>query len=352
MQRRLFLRAAVAMTAAALAQHRANAMTRWRTQASTPDFSGVITALRAAVADGDPPWAGLTVVTAEETLLAVMAGAASLDHVDLIASATKMPSASAIMTLVDDGALSLDDPVSRYVPSFSSDKAAITVRQCLSHTSGLPADAPALSRYDISLAEAVEEYAGLPLVAPPGTRFVYGGVSYSVAGRVAEIVSGHPWAEFFAQRIATPLGLSTFTYGQTRNPRIAGGAACSLGDYATLLQLHLGLGMVNGTRVLSAEAVAEMQRDQVAARGATFSEVAAESGKKEYGYGLAWWFDELAADGTPTQISDAGLFGAIPWIDRQRGYGAFLFVRTRLTTGVRLFATLLPLIRQAIDGAS
>lgn len=315
-----------------------------RQEVDPPGWEAVSARLQAAVDGGEVDGAGLVAVSAAQTLYLRAFGRYGVDSVDLIASATKQPSACTLMALVDDGAVALDDPVSRYLPEFGGAKAAITLRQCLSHTSGLPAMAPELADDTITLAEAVRRYARLPLVAAPGTRFVYGGVSYAVAGRMAEVASGMSWAALFAQRIAGPLGMATFDYGATPNPRIGGGAACSLLDYAPFLQLHLNGGASGGAQVLSAGAVAEMQRPQLPP-GVTTNGVA---GKREFGYGLGWWFDALDAAGNPVQFSDPGLFGAIPWLDPGRGYGAFLLVRRLLRDSVRLYDDLLPLVQAAV----
>jgi len=93
-----------------------------------------------------------------------------------IASASKWISASVIMALVDEGKLSLDDRVSQYIPSFTGNKSAITIRQLFSHTSGLPSDTGLQSNNCLSdrfttLAACAEEIARQPLVAQPGTEF-------------------------------------------------------------------------------------------------------------------------------------------------------------------------------------
>src|SRR5450759_1536934 len=120
------------------------------------------------------------------------------------------------MSVVDEGRLSLDDHVIKYIPSFSGDKSSITIRQLLSHTSGLPADSGlsssgCLSDRFTTLATCADKIAAGPLIAAPGTEFNYGGVSMQVAGRVAEIVEARPWEEIFQQRIARPLALTTMT---------------------------------------------------------------------------------------------------------------------------------------------
>jgi CubicO group peptidase (beta-lactamase class C family) len=117
-----------------------------------------------------------------------------------IASASKWLSGALIMTLVDDGKLSLDDRVSKYIPEFGSDKSNITIRHLFAHTSGLPAEARCRNDKRTTLESCTSEIARMQLRAAPGEDFYYGGVSMHVGGRIAEIVSGKSWHELFAEK--------------------------------------------------------------------------------------------------------------------------------------------------------
>jgi CubicO group peptidase (beta-lactamase class C family) len=108
------------------------------------------------------------------------------------------------MTLVDEGKLSLDDPVSKFLPKFTGKKGDITIRQILSHTSGLPGDDPDIATFRITLREAADQIAEVPLVADPGKEFRYGGVSMQVARAIAEIVSGKSWGDCFRRGLPVP----------------------------------------------------------------------------------------------------------------------------------------------------
>src|SRR6185295_1027121 len=79
-----------------------------------------------------------------------------------IASATKWLSAAVVMSLVDEGRLRLDDRVAQYIPSFTGPKAAITIRQCFTHTSGLPDNDASISDDTITLRQAADRIALLP----------------------------------------------------------------------------------------------------------------------------------------------------------------------------------------------
>lgn len=270
-----------------------------------------------------------------------------------IASASKMPSATAILTLVDAGKLGLDEPIGRYLPDWPADKAAITTRMLLSHTSGLRGQVPCLSADDVTLDACVRQIAATTLDAAPGKAFIYGGADYQVAGRIAEIVSGKSWHAFFASAVAEPCGLHTFTYapaaysplGSDTNPRIAGGAASNVDDYLALLRMHLDNGLCGSTRVLSAASVAEMRRDQ----GAGLECRESPYGRNNCHYGLGWWINPPTGAGAARTWGDAGALGATPWIDPSRGYGALLLIRKSFMVGQQIVDQLQPLVDAAFD---
>jgi CubicO group peptidase (beta-lactamase class C family) len=107
-----------------------------------------------------------------------------------IASATKWLTGAVVLTLVDSGALRLDDPAARYLPGLTGEASPITIRHLLSHTSGLPMAHPALQRRDPRLDQSVGEIVAAPLMHAPGEACVYGDATIHVAGRIAEIASG------------------------------------------------------------------------------------------------------------------------------------------------------------------
>jgi len=87
-----------------------------------------------------------------------------------IASATRWLSGAAIVSLVDEGKITLDDLASRYLPGLAGEASRITVRQLLSHTSGLPMSHPALGERDITLKQAVDAIVTAPLMFPKAGR--------------------------------------------------------------------------------------------------------------------------------------------------------------------------------------
>jgi CubicO group peptidase (beta-lactamase class C family) len=301
--------------------------------------------------------ASLAIVQNGKVILRRHYGTFADETVVPIASASKWISAAVIMSMVDEGKLSLDDRVIKYIPSFSGDKSSITIRQLLSHTSGLPAEtglssSGCLSDRFTTLAACAGEIAAGPLIAAPGTEFNYGGLSMQVAGRVAEIVEGKAWEEIFQKRMAQPLALTTMTYGSSANPLIAGGVRSSLDDYVHFLQMILNRGVLNGRMILSAASVDEMQKDQT--RGAAIGFTPYE----KYGYldpalpstryGLGEWLERVDATGRTVEVSCQGAFGFSPWIDKERMLVGVLMVSSSLVQVMPVYLDLKQIVRTAI----
>lgn len=262
-----------------------------------------------------------------------------------VVSAAKWLSAAAILALVDEGTLRLDDSVSRYLPYFKGDKRGITLRQLLSHTSGLVDYSPCMFQQQLTLdicARQIGEKTRLR--APPGREFAYGGAAFSVAGRVAEVAAKASWAEVFAGRVARPLGLWHTGYGPTANPMLSEGLVySSAADYATFLQMLLDGGMQDGQRVLSEAMVEEMMRDQTA--GITNR----VSPRGDRTYGLGCWRDVVdSTTGRALVLTSPGGGGFVPWINRRRGMIGVLAVFDRLE---RVWPTAVAVMTAARDGA-
>jgi CubicO group peptidase (beta-lactamase class C family) len=151
------------------------------------------------------------------------------DDLFWIASMSKSITATAFMMLVDEGKVSIDDPVEKYLPEFKGqlvisdgDKAhahppahPITVREILTHTSGLiPASDPKATRA-YSLKENVAGYSAVPLIREPGTKYEYNNCGISTAGRIIEVLSGMSYADFVQQRLFTPLEMKDTTFWPT-----------------------------------------------------------------------------------------------------------------------------------------
>ncbi len=269
-----------------------------------------------------------------------------------IASESKPITAAALMMLVDEGKVQLDDPVEKYLPEFTglivADKKAkhavpkkprhpITIKNLLTHTSGMPfrsdLEKPTLDLHP--LAERVRSYAQQALEFEPDTKYQYSNAGINTAGRIVEVVSGQPYEVFLEQRLLQPLAMTDTTFwpsaeqltrlakayrgskdkadieetpidqlryplnDHTRGPMPAGGMFSTASDLARFAQLLLQGGTFAGRRYLSAAAVREMTRKQT---GAGID--------KGYGLGLQT---------TGTKFGHLGKYGTNFSIDTQRG---------------------------------
>jgi CubicO group peptidase (beta-lactamase class C family) len=262
-----------------------------------------------------------------------------------IVSAAKWLSAATILALADEGELRLDDAVSHWLPYFKGDKKAITVRQLLSHTSGLPNYLPCMFQAQLQLDDCARQIAQkTKLAARPGAEFAYGGAAYTVAGRLAEVAASASWAQIFATRLARPLGLEHTGYGTMPNPMLSEGQVySSAADYVTFLQMVLDNGMHDGRRVLSPEMIEEMTRDETAAVTGRLS----PRGNRTYGLGC--WRDVVdSTTGRALLLTSPGAGGFVPWVNRTRGMVGVLAVFDKLD---RVWPTALAVLQAARDGA-
>jgi CubicO group peptidase (beta-lactamase class C family) len=259
-------------------------------------------------------------------------GSFALGQVVPIASATKTLSAAVLLSLVDSGVLSLDDRVGQWLPEWNSGvRAQITLRMCFTHTAGLPGGHPLISDNTITLRQAALGLASVPLQSPPGTSFVYGGVSMHVAGAVCEVASGQSWAQLFTLRIAQPCQMTATDYlgvGSAGNPRIAGGARSNLRDFANFMTMLRQGGVWNGVQVLSANSVDAMLTDQTSA-----VPIGSTPHPDSAPYGLGIWLDRRDSLGRTLTASAVGAFGFTGWLDRAHdGSGVFVVQFLNQTT--------------------
>lgn len=146
------------------------------------------------------------------------------DAVFWIASMSKSLTGTALMMLVDEGKVSLDDPVEKFLPEFKGQqvKAAdgtlhppkhpITVREVMCHTSGLVLANEKGLKMTQSLQENVKLFATYPLRQEPGTKYEYNNCGIDAGGRIIEVVSSMGYADFMQQRLFDPLGMKDTTF--------------------------------------------------------------------------------------------------------------------------------------------
>lgn len=250
-----------------------------------------------------------------------------------IASASKWLAAATVQSMVDEGLLSWDDPAGLHLFYFRGDKAAITLRQLFSHTSGLRVEFECLQDRTRTMDNCVQTIAGAPLLYPPGTALHYGDASLQVAGRVAETVSKRFWDDLFQQRLARLAGMRFTTFqpdGPTINPDVAAGAFSTTDDYLNFIRMLAAKGLWEGTRVLSRRGVDVMLADQMRGARIASSFYAADESLREGAsrnrYGLGNWL-EGAVDGVSDANSSQGAFGVSPYIDRRRDLVFLAFLR-------------------------
>lgn len=252
-----------------------------------------------------------------------------------IASAGKWLAAATIAAIVDEGKLSWDDQVKKWLPEFKDQKGEATLKQLFSHTAGYPDYQPESMHADNyqTLKESVAHIVDLPAATAPGTKFKYGGLAMQVAGRMAELATGKDWETIFQEKIAKPLGMQLTHFTPVsdvggQSPMLGGGARAALVDYAHFLNMIIHNGVYKGKRILSVKAIQEMQADQVGNAKMTdpYVENTRASERKDI-YGLGEWREEIDAKGNATLISSPSWAGAYPWIDKKSHVYGFMLAR-------------------------
>ncbi len=273
-----------------------------------------------------------------------------------IGSASRWLAAAAMMTLVDQNLLALDDPVTTYLPEFTGDKAAITVRQLWSYSSGLPATDPSIMDRTLTLEECVRRIAATSLSSAPGTTVSDGSASIQVGARICEVISGMAWQDFFRTRIAEPLGMTSTTFntmGFNRNPDVAGSARSTAVDYGRFLTMLLQHGMWSGKRILSEGAVAQIEEDQAPSSSVVTTpyNTATSLLPSTFGArpGLGMWREETdRGTGTLLIASCPGTYGFVPWIDYKLNLAGVLSMQYDLSKAAYDIMHIRQLVPQAI----
>ena len=133
-----------------------------------------------------------------------------------IGSVSKEFTAAAVLVLADRGKLSLEDPVSKFLPKLTG-ATEVTIRQLLNHTSGyrdyfLQEYIPARMQRATSVDSILREWAERPLDFLPGTQWQYSGTNYTIAGRIIEQVTGEPYEKFLTENVLRPVGITDATF--------------------------------------------------------------------------------------------------------------------------------------------
>ncbi len=330
--------------------------------AAAPDrFAGVPAAVQPFVDKGEIAGAVMLVADGEKVLHLSAVGQSDLasgrrmEAGDLfwIASMSKPITATGVALLVDDRKLSFDDPVEKYLPEFHGIAGAtrpITLRDLLTHTSGL-------GEYRVTdphwtLAQMAQALARLPLKFAPGSKWSYSTAGIDTLGRVVEVASGKPFAEFMQQRLFDPLGMTHTTFWPTeeqkkhlatsyvlnaqtgklqetvisylyggaitdaaRPPLGGAGLFSTAEDVAKFYQMLLKGGVAGGKQILKPATLAEMTRKQT-------GELRARAGMP-WGLGFCVVEDptQMEANRTfsPGTFGHGGAYGTQSWADPTRG---------------------------------
>ncbi len=307
----------------------------------------------------------------------------TLDTVFRIASMTKPVTSLAVMRLVEQGRLSLDDPAERHLPQLANlevfdsfdaktrnytlrpAKRSPTVRQLLTHTAGLgyTFTSPILRDFKPRTGET---YAAGPLLFEPGERWLYStGIDWG--GRIVEKLSGQTLEAYFHDHVFAPLGMRDTAYNlpEDRQGRLAvvhrraangtfeadavqppfsvkqfiggGGLSSTAPDYIRFLQMLLNQGALNGARIVSAETVASMGRNHIGGLGVPAVKSAlpdrssdftfVDDGRDKWGIGFL-----ITANGKPGRrnagsLSWGGIYNTYFWIDPARGVGGVILMQ-------------------------
>ena len=263
------------------------------------EFAGVRQYIHEAIQEGLTPSVAVAVVRDGRVVWAEGFGYADLERkrpatpesIYRLASISKPMTATGLMILVDRGLIDLDDPANNYLKGtklrsyFGPDK-QITIRRLANHTSGLPIHYNFYyDRSQIpSFAKTVERYGFT--ATPPGERWEYSNLAFGILDHITAEVAKRPWHEFMAEEVYRPLGMRNTAAGPPADGDenvvvqygrdVAGrffpiawyefdhpGASTirsSAWDMARFAQMHLNLGELDGTRILSEQAAREMQR--------------------------------------------------------------------------------------------
>jgi CubicO group peptidase (beta-lactamase class C family) len=305
----------------------------------------------------------------------------SKDSMFWIASMTKPMTAMGVMMLVEEGKVKLDDPLEKFVPEFKgiqlktaqglvAPKRVVTVKDLLTHTSGIdtttatPANTPVDT---LPLSEMCVAYAKKPLVNEPGSQWTYNNNAINLLGRIIEVASGKPFADFMEERLFEPLGMTNTTFwpspdhldvlakpyskskdsgelveaknsrfseplhDQKRTAMASGGLYSCAKDLGQLYQMLLNGGELGGKRYLKAATLKQMTSNQLG----DMPKVSFAPGMH---MGLGFHIVNQPQDATESlsvgTYGHGGAFGTQAWIDpvKKRAY-VLLIQRTDLKNG-------------------
>jgi CubicO group peptidase (beta-lactamase class C family)/predicted glycoside hydrolase/deacetylase ChbG (UPF0249 family) len=330
-------------------------------QAPPPAVTAISQRMRHFIAEREIAGAVTLVATPDRILHLDAIGMADIalkkrmrpDAIFWIASMTKPITATAVLMIQDEGKLSVDDPVEKYLPEFKGIKTAdgkpaqLTIRHLLTHTSGMGEVVADQARAIATLAGLIPLYIAKPLAFEPGTSWVYCQSGINTAARIVEVVSGESFDKFVAKRLFGPLGMkdTTFYLTEQQLPRLAssyhrtgkreleatqigilygksptsrdrfpaanGGLFSTAPDYVRFCQMILSGGVLDGRRYVKPESIKLMTTIQTGELTTGFT--------PGNGWGLGWCVirkpQGLTAMLSPGTFGHGGAYGTQAWID-------------------------------------
>ena len=244
-----------------------------------------------------------------------------------VAEASMWLTAAVVLIHVDEGKIGLDDKVSKYIPEFSRYfKGYITVRHCLSHLTGVEAEATGVmkvtqkNRFEDLNAEVQHLISKREIINNTGEAFHYSQVGMNIAARVVEVVSKRTFDRAAMEKLFRPLGMRQTTFFDDKggvNPSM--GATSSGLDFMNFLTMLLDTGMYKGKRILSKESVGLMLNPSFKDLPVKYAPAVA----REWAYGMGAWLED-GGNGKPAMATAPGSNGFWPWIDLNRRYAALV----------------------------
>lgn len=348
--------------------------------ADPPQLPGIGTAIRAQIDANEIAGAVTLVISKDKTLHLETIGYADVatkqpmrtDTLFWIASMTKPVTGTAILMLQDEGKLNIADPVAKYIPEFAGLKtpsghpANLTLKQLLTHTSGLGEAAGPGEREAKTLTDLVPLWLAAPMQYEPGEKWRYTQSGINAAGRVVEVVSGMTFDKFLQKRLFDPLGMTSTTFYLTdehqarlvtayaknretgrlepvppradfgpanRPPKGNGGLYSTAPDYARFCQMLLNGGTLEGRRYLSSDAMLYLTQSQTGDLPTGFfqNDMFGRHGTN-YGWGIGTCILKTPHEGVPEMLSPGtyghgGAWGTQAWIDPVREIAYVLMVQ-------------------------
>ena len=238
-----------------------------------------------------------------------------------------------VLTLifVDEGKIKLDDPISKYIPLFEKYmKGYITIRHCLSQTSGIESEAQGVlkivqkSKFE-TLEEEVNYYASKKaIIDNPGTHFTYGGIGPNIVARVLEIITKKTYDRIALEKLFRPLGMKTASFYNEKGAINASyGAIASALDMNIFLQMVINNGIYNGKKIISENSISEIKKNH--SPGVKIRYVPDDMNTFDYTFGT---WKKSSRDANKLQMLVSPSFtGSWFWIDFEKKYTGVILIQ-------------------------